>query len=596
MSVSADRTAEKLLVKQRTRIDELARDLAGCEFSSRGADDLWACCPFHTEDTASFHVRPHLGMFKCFGCGESGDVFSFVQKMHGVGFREALQLLAERAGVTLGTLTPEEVQAQARARRLKDGLTASAEIFAQGLQGSPDNPAWRYMRERGFLPETLTDFDVGFVPSGFLQQLQSRGMASRDVEQTGFTSKFTGRVSFGIRNSHGGLVGFGARTLAADEKPKYVNTRETAAFNKRQLLYGFDKAARIVGRTGRLVIMEGYTDVMMAHQRGLREAVATMGTSLTPDHIKLMQGRVTNLVLLFDGDRAGLDAAERAVRLLLGEGMECRVLCLPEGQDPCDWFSSHEVSDFEALLARDGQPTVGFLCRRELQHLDPGQPGGHEAAATAVLEACRTIIDPVRRDGIAGEVARLCGLDRNLVRAGSSSFAGPSHSPSRPSRGPQRSPSARVRSEFVVVAGLATTAGGRQALDDLEQFGALNHPAALRLSALGRELPGDPIDPTDWIEHVREQEESLVGSLERLLFPAPGVVMPGYEEALAFLTTTRKTSLEKEARRAALAQPGLSSDSDALKSALKTIDQSLRAQHERPARTPTISTQEDSAV
>lgn len=589
MSVSADRTAEKLLVKQRTRIDELARDLAGCEFTSRGADDLWACCPFHTEDTPSFHVRPHLGMYKCFGCGESGDVFSFVQRVHGVGFREALQLLAERAGVTLGSLSPEEVQAQTRARRLKEALVASAEIFARGLQEVSDNPVWGYMSARGFQPETLTAFDVGFVPSGFLRELQAGGLSSRDVEQTGFTRQFAGRVSFGIRNNHGALVGFGARTLAGDEKPKYVNTRETPAFNKRQLLYGFDKAARTLGRTGRLVIMEGYTDVMMAHQRGLHEAVATMGTSLTPDHINLMKGRVTNLVLLFDGDRAGLDAAERAVRLLLGEGLECRVLCLPEGQDPCDWFSRRELSDFEALLGQEGQSTVGFLCLRELQQLDPGQPGGHEAAGAAVIQACRTILDPVRREGIASEVSRLCGLDRNLVRASSAPQAAET---SRPSQAHQRGGSARVKSEFVVVAGLALVAGGRQSLEALEELGAMQHPAALRLSALGRELPGDPIDPTDWIEHVREQDEGLAGSLERLLFPAPGAVMPGYEEALAFLTTTTKALLAKQARRAALAQPGLATDDEAL----KALDKSLRARHGREADTPPLSKQEDSPV
>jgi DNA primase len=574
MNVSADRTAEKLLVKQRTRIDELARDLAGCEFTSRGAGDLWSCCPFHSEDTASFHVRPQLGMYKCFGCGESGDVFSFVEKVHGVGFREALQFLAERAGVTLGSLTPEEVRAQNQAKRLRDGLVASGEIFTRGLQAPQDNPALHYMQRRGFLPETLSAFDVGFVPGDFLRQLQTGGMSSSDVESTGFTRQFTGRVSFGIRNTHGALVGFGARTLRADEKPKYVNTRETAAFNKRQLLYGFDKAAREVGRTGRMVIMEGYTDVMMAHQRGLTEAVATMGTSLTLDHVKLMQGRVSNLVLLFDGDRAGLDAAERAVRLVLAQGMECRTLCLPDGQDPCDWFSRHEVSEFEDLLASAGLPTVSFLCGRELEVLDPGQPGGREAAAAAVLEACRTIIDPIRRDGIAGEVARLCGLDRNLVRAGGSGTVQPERAPAGRSR---RSPTAHVRSEFVAVAGLASEPGARQALDELQRLGALEHPSALRLAELGLELPGDPIDPVDWIAIVREREEGLATSLERLLFPAPEAVMPSYEEAVNFLTSSRQATLEKAARRVALSQPDLATDD----AALKALDQSLRAQHSR---------------
>jgi DNA primase len=263
--------------------------------------------------------------------------------------------------------------------------------------------------------------------------------------------------------------------------------------------------------------------------------------------------------------------------------MECRTLCLPDGQDPCDWFSRHDKSEFESLLARDGLASVSFLCGRELESLDPGQPGGHEAAAAAVLEACKTIIDPVRRDGIAGEVARLCGLDRNLIRAGGAVAARREQAPAGVGR---RSPSARVRSEFVAVAGLATVANGRQALAELEQAGALEHPAAQRLAELGRELPGDPIDPVEWIAVVREHEQGLATSLDRLLFPAPGTVMPSYEEAVNFLKTSRQASVEKAARRTALSQPDLAADGDAL----KALDQSLRAQHGR--QTTNQSTQE----
>lgn len=564
----SDRQVEKEHVRSRTPIAELVAELTGAELRSRGGDDLWACCPFHAEDTASFHVRPRLGLFKCFGCGASGDIFSFVQEIRGVDFREALQFLAERVGVTLGSLTTEERRAAVRSRRLREALEVARELFGNCL-AQAGNPAREYMVERGFTAETLDAFDVGWVPADFRQRLVRQGLPSDALEAAGFTGAFGERVSFGIRDGHGGLVGFGARTLRADGAPKYVNTRETAAFNKRSLLYGLHLAGREAVRSRRLVVMEGYTDVMMAHQRGVQDAVATMGTSFTNEHARSLPSRVDNLVLLFDGDRAGSDAAERAVRLLLVRGAECRVLHLPDGQDPCDWFASHDSDDLGQLLATCARSTVSFLCRRELARLDPGQPGGREAAARKVLEACRPIVDPVRREGIAAEVARECGADRNLLRqlrrGGSPSLASVTSG-----RLPLK---ATVRSQCVLLAGLVH--GGDRA-DDLVRLharGAIDHPAVLRLIELAGGLAAAPVDPSAWLERVRDVEPRLVGWLEGVLHPHPDEPPMSHEQSREHLESMLSARLEREARLVALSVPDLASDAVAL----RALDESLRA-------------------
>lgn len=576
MRGGADRQAEKQLVKSRVRIDELARELAGCELSPRGPNDLWACCPFHAEDTPSFHVRPGLGLYKCFGCGASGDVFSFVQQLRGIGFREALQFLAERCGVELGSLTPEERRRQTEVRRVRDALGRAAEVFARAFREGADNPARAYMLRRGFSPEVLEHFDVGWVPPDFAARLRRAGLSATQIEQAGFTRQFAGRVSFGIRDEHGALVGFGARTLQPGEKPKYVNTRETEAFNKRRLLYGLDKAARAVARSGRAIVMEGYTDVMMAHQRGLSDVVASMGTSLTADHLRLLAGRAGNLVFVFDGDAAGQDAAERAVRLALEQGRECRVLALPEDADPCDWFAGHGPDDFEALLAEQGSSTVTFLCQRVLGRLDVHLPGRHEKAAREVHDLTAPITDPVRRDGIAAEIARLCRVDRNLLAPRVDLAAGRARS----GRASARSVNVWVRSQYVAVGGLAAEAGCRAQLDELVRLGALTHPGALRLRELALQLDGDPVDPIEWVERVREHEPALLPHLERLLFPGPDVVLPAWSDAVRQLRDKRLDDLEREARRAAISRPGIDSD----EAALRALHQSLRSRHDAAGR------------
>jgi len=581
MQPSADRQAEKQLVKARSRIDEVVRELAGCEYESRGPGDLWACCPFHTEDTPSFHVRVEHAMYKCFGCGEAGDVFSFVQKIRGIGFREALEFLADRCGVTLGSMSEEDKKRQSELRDLREVLNRASELFAQTLRSSQGAEAVTYLKKRGFEGQTAKHFDVGFVPDDFQTRLRESGLASAAIDRAGFTNLFGGRISFGIRDANGALVGFGARTLDPEGKPKYVNTRETSAFNKRRLLYGLDKAARVVARSRRLVIMEGYTDVLMAHQSGLEEAVATMGTSLTEDHVRSLKGRASNLIFVFDGDSAGMTAAERAVNLTLREGLEVRVLCLPDGIDPGDWFGDHDAAGFEELLTQHGMSTVSFLCHRAIERTDRAQPGWREQVAQEVLEICRAVIDPVRRETIAEEISKACSVDRNLLRkqvqVQTEAVPGRvSNSSGGGSRGASLRPaSARVRSQFVVLAGLARVAEASATVDRFVRLGVLNHPDALQLVEIARTLGESPVDTMEWLEATREQASRLMPSLEKALFQEPGSVIPSYETAVEHLETLAEDDLLKQTRRAALSRPDIETDV----AALQAIQDSLREDH-----------------
>ncbi len=569
---TGERSLEVDLVKQRVDIAEVVREVVG-ELEPRG-EDLWACCPFHQEATPSFHVVPRRRMFKCFGCGAGGDAISFVMKSRGLPFREALELLAARAGVELASLSPEDKRRAQQARRSRAVLELALEQFRRALSAAPDNPALHYMRGRGFQDETLLRFDIGFIASDFLARLRGVRLDQAAVDGAGFTAAFGGRVGFGIRDASGGLVGFGARRLAEDAGPKYVNTRETPWFSKGRLLYGLDKAARTLARTRRLVVMEGYTDVMMAHQRGLDEAVATMGTAFTAEHLRLVKARVSDLVLVFDSDPAGRQAAERTVQLVLAEGLECRVLNVPEGKDPCDWFATRGREDFDRLLALNGQSSVEYLCRRGLERADPLQPGVREGVAREVLRQSTALQDPLRRETIVADVARACDLERSVLarRAGGAVVAPPRvvriGAPAAPMR-------ALDRSQLLAVAGLVDDPLRITVLRDLRAQGALPLASVAGLLALAEELLAarpEALDAEDWLQAAAGRDSAWHAALDRALFAPPGSVVATWEEAVQHLRRQAQEERAKSQRRLALGRTGLSADPEAL----REVEQLLR--------------------
>ncbi len=586
--------ADKDAIKQRLNLADLVREVAP-DLKERAAGDFWACCPFHNEDTASFHVLSARGMYKCFGCGESGDHFSFVMGTRGLDFREALELLAERAGVTLGSLTAEDKRRIAETRRARDVLEAARDVFAEALGAPEGRAALAAMRGRGFSDEILKQFDIGYIPRDFLDRVRRRGVDPRAIREAGFTGMFVDRIAFGIRSDNGAIVGFGARRLSEGEDagPKYVNTRETQAFRKRRILYGLDRAVRTLVQTGRLIVMEGYTDVMMAHQCGLTEAVATMGTSFTEEHVKTVGQRARNVVFLFDGDEAGQRAADDAVRRLLERGRESRVLVLPEGADPCDWFlaARRERPDdpqaaaaaFDAYLEREAQATATFLAQRSLALSDPGEPGRRERVASEVVELTRTIEDPLRRDAIVLEISRACAVDRNrLHRTSKAAAAGSASAASAPRRAGVVH--AETRSQFAIVGAIADPEAGLDVVRPLLAEGLVSDARALRLCELADpsgERTGH-VDSSAWLDYVSEQEPVLQATLEHTLLPPPGVILPTLDEAVEHLRRLVSARRAKEQRLALVS--GLDvNDSLKTENALQTVQETF-ASSAGPAR------------
>jgi len=311
-------------------------------------------CPFHDERTPSFSVEPQEKLYHCFGCGVGGDVIKFVEEKEGIGFAEAVELLADRYGVELEREQedPQAERRRERRRRLEQLLDRSAAYYANYLWESEEaGKARGYLAARGLREEVLRDFGVGYAPSawdkilvrgqqaGFgVEELRSVGLAQRG-RSGGEYDRFRERIMFPIRDRRGRVLGFGGRAMRADQGAKYVNTAETDFFHKSQILYGVDRAKAAIAKAGRAVVVEGYTDVLALHQAGVEEAVGVMGTAITPDQVAALSGMVEEVVLALDADSAGQEAMLRAQRVAAGRRMRLRVAAMPAGEDPAEMMA-----------------------------------------------------------------------------------------------------------------------------------------------------------------------------------------------------------------------------------------------------------------
>ncbi|MDC4202867.1 MAG: DNA primase [Candidatus Manganitrophus sp.] len=315
----------------------------------KAGQNFTGLCPFHTEKTPSFSVNPSKQFFHCFGCGVGGDVFQFVMKVEGVAFPEALRRLAGKAGVALPEAGPDERESPARreAAQIYELNEAAAAYFHRNLIERPEGAFCRdYLKGRGITAETIKAFSVGFAlprRDDLLKQLgkqfsrsllEKAGLTSRREGaqgEDGLFDRFRNRVLFPIRNLQGRVVGFGGRVLD-DTQPKYLNTPETPVFTKGKHLFALDRAKG--AGINALIIVEGYFDVIAAHQAGIPNAVGTMGTALTQDHLRLIRRISEKVLLIFDPDEAGARAALRTAPLLIEEGISAKVISLPSGEDP----------------------------------------------------------------------------------------------------------------------------------------------------------------------------------------------------------------------------------------------------------------------
>jgi DNA primase len=439
-SFSSGPTSGRDDVKERVREAIDIVDLVGSYVSLRRSGKGFAgLCPWHDDSKPSLQVNPERQTYRCWVCDVGGDVFSFVMRMERLEFREALEQLADRAGIDLprGRGGPS---ADDRAV-LSKTLGWAAARFRECLASAPDAAAARqYLAERGILPETLERFGVGFAPESWdwlLRQAATIGMPAAQLERSGLVVKrddrpghydrFRGRVMFPIHDPLGRCIAFGGRILPGSkvEAAKYVNSPETALFSKSGTLYGLDSAREAIAASGRAVVVEGYTDCLAARQVGCGDVVAVLGTALGQRHAKLLRRYADRVVLVLDGDDAGRRRANEILGLLLAEPIDLRIARLPAGVDPCDFILAEGREAFEAVLAAAVDP-LDYRMDEALASL-PADAGDDAALAAvqSVLEALaaaggRSSLESgeqrLREDRVLGRLARRFGLSRDVLR------------------------------------------------------------------------------------------------------------------------------------------------------------------------------------
>ncbi|MFD1722147.1 DNA primase [Amnibacterium endophyticum] len=415
-------------VRARTDIAAVVGDHVALK--SAGVGSLKGLCPFHDERSPSFTVRPGVGRYHCFGCGEDGDAIAFLMRLDHLTFPDAVESLAQRIGYSLtyedGGRGGEET---ANRVRLLEANRLAAEFFTSQLPTAQAAPGQRFLMERGFDEQAADRFGVGWAPKSWdalTKHLRGHGFSDQELSTAGLVSsgdrgiydRFRGRLTWPIRDLTGAVVGFGARRLLEDDQgPKYLNTPETPVYHKSQVLYGLDLAKRDMSREHRAVVVEGYTDVMACHLAGVTTAIATCGTAFGVEHIKVLRrvlGDSTDahgeIVFTFDPDAAGQKAAVRAFAEEQRFSARTFVAVGVDGLDPCDLRAQRGDEAVQAMLDAK-RPMFEYMIRRALDQHDLDTVEGRAAALREAAPIVAEIRDPQVRPGYARELARWLGLD-----------------------------------------------------------------------------------------------------------------------------------------------------------------------------------------
>jgi DNA primase len=395
-----------------------------------GHDSFVGLCPFHTEKTASFSVSPSKQVYYCFGCGAGGDAIRFLREVEHLEFTEAVERLAKESGVSLRYEgdTPADRRAASRRLALHRANEEASALYHLTLVDRPEGEeARRYLETRGIDRETAEEFGIGFAPgaSDFLLRRLARGFSPELLMEAGLAlrdasgnvrDRFRGRVTFPVHDLSGRAVGIGARILPGDrdEGPKYMNSPETPVYRKGEVLYNLDRAKASVSKSGEIVIVEGYTDVIALARAGVETAVATCGTALGEGHFRLASRFAQRMVLAFDSDEAGARAAERAFGFLERFPIQPVVLILPEGLDPADFVRRRGADAFRALAA-GAQTIVEYMLLRGVRRHDLSTIEGQSAAVAAALPILEGLSDPVRQREYAHRLAELAGVAETSV-------------------------------------------------------------------------------------------------------------------------------------------------------------------------------------
>lgn len=411
-------------IKDKVDIVELVRQyVPGLK---RAGKHYKACCPFHKEKTPSFTCSSEKGLFYCFGCQEGGDIFAFLMKMEHLSFNEALQKLAQMAGVEYQPARPETAE-EVRRAGVRKVLDFAREYYHKNLFSRAGDSARAYVKKRSLTKETCLKFELGLSNPGgtdLAQAARKTGYTEEDLKnaglcaatQYGLRDYFRNRLMFPIINQRGDTVGFGGRILGEGE-PKYLNSPETVLFSKSHVLYGLNFAGPEIRKAGRAVLLEGYMDVIGCHQAGVSYTVAPLGTSLTEDHARLLKRYTDNVIVLFDPDAAGIKAALRGGLILIERGLFVKVASLPEGLDPDEYIIKYGKESFEAILD-NAQELIAFHTQLQLSAYP--KPISAQNKTAIVTELAQTIAkqpDEIVQQEWAKYVAEQIGVEEQLVRA-----------------------------------------------------------------------------------------------------------------------------------------------------------------------------------
>ncbi len=476
-------------------------------------------CPFHEERTPSFSVEPQEKLYHCFGCGVGGDVIKFVEEKEGLGFAEAVELLADRYGVELER-EQEDPRAEAkrqRRRHLEQLLERTAAFYASYLWDSKEAAKAReYLAERGLGEEVLRAFGVGYAPSAWDRILLSGQRAGFGVDELrgvglvqrgrggGEYDRFRSRIMFPIRDRRGRVLGFGGRAMRSDQGAKYVNTAETDFFHKSQMLYGVDQAKAAIAKAGRAVVVEGYTDVLALHQAGIEEAVGVMGTAITGEQVATLSGMVDEVALALDADSAGQEAMLRAQRVAAGRKMRLRVAAMPAGEDPAEMMAEDGGAERFRELLEAAVELSAFQVGLVLDGTDVGSPAERDRALNEVAPILAGMGETASRDDLIRQVADRLDLEPAMVMGrvtAARPASGGRESATTPPAGHEGSAppaprhaaelTSRERRERALLAMcIAEPAEGREHLARLTD--AHLSPTGLRAATWLREHPEDP--------------------------------------------------------------------------------------------------------
>ncbi len=385
-------------------------------------------CPFHSEKTPSFSVSSDLQIYKCFGCGKGGDVFSFLMEIQGLTFFEAVKSLAEQQGKQMPR-TGKGAGADTAARR-RDALhqihEIAQEFYTAELVSRRGAQALRYLQDRGLGPEDIEEFGVGYAPLGnaLLGHLKGRGFKRGEVLESGLVGKsesggsvydrFRDRLMFPIHSDAGQLIGYGGRLREADKGPKYLNSPDTPIYRKNSVLFNLHRARTAMRQRNRAVLVEGYMDVIGVWRAGIRNAVATCGTALTAQQVAKIRRHCDTVVVNFDSDAAGQSAAERSVELLLREGMNVRVLELPDGMDPDEYCRAHGADAYLDQLEQAPR-YFHWLLDRSRRQFDLDTSEGRTAAFDRLLQSVLLLPNEIQRATTITELADHIGLQQGVA-------------------------------------------------------------------------------------------------------------------------------------------------------------------------------------